>query len=130
MRALSGLVVLTPLTVSDEALGHAPIHTLRPAFLQLGYRAVFDAIWLDVIQCLSLSLPNENEAPIQPWTNAVDDMFRKEFRKSLTIALYGWEDLHSTRLRLAVADACWVRNRAVIAHRTYLTFGPENEHNR
>jgi hypothetical protein len=43
------------------------------------------------------------------WTQGLNDDLRPQLRKSLTTHLFGWPNLLSLRMRLSIADQCWVR---------------------
>ena len=87
----------------------APIHILRPLFLHLGQQKIFDSFWPDILKELVL-LPSDVEvgSSLEFGSSEDLDQFRLTFRHSLTIELFGCETFHSMRLRLAIADFCWV----------------------
>lgn len=92
-----------------SVLGIAPASKLRPILLHLCQRQTFEAIAPGMLELL----PNSPQyiEPISvmaPWSGEVNDEIRLAFRRSLAVDLYGWDAFDSLRLRLAVADYCWV----------------------
>lgn len=93
------------------AIGHTPASLLRPILLHLRQRKTFELIWHRVLPLLSLSPDVTNGVnEMKPYAGEINEEIRLAFRRSLSVDLYGWEEFQSLRLRLAVADYCWVRN--------------------
>lgn len=52
-------------------------------------------------------------------TGGLDPGLRLDFRRSLTRHLFGWDYILNLRMRLAVADLCWVSEPSCIAATAY-----------
>ena len=90
--------------------------------LHLCQRNTFDAVWSRVLPLLSLDPEGpDHEASMPAWAGVDSEEGRLAFRYSLAVSLYGWEVFHSLRLRLAIADYCWVTESAPV-----LTIDPSN----
>ena len=82
---------------------------LRPIFFHLYQAQLFNHIWEDVILLLNLADKqyNEHAIVVRPLTGNQDDE-RESLRYNLSLHLYGWTHAQSLRLRLSIADFCWV----------------------
>lgn len=84
-----------------SALGHSPVHLLRPCVLYLADHPEVYSQVIKLLQCppaikLNLSLGNVSFS--------LDGATRREFRQSLMRYLFGWDVLLQLRLKLAIAD--------------------------
>lgn len=96
--------------LDGEASGSAPIHHLRALMLHLRSNARFAAVCPQVLEILSQVPPDQTTTIVLPsWTQGSNDDLRPQLRKSLTTHLFGWPNLLSLRMRLSIADLCWVR---------------------
>jgi hypothetical protein len=99
--------------------GYDPIHLLRSVLLYLRDEGNLQRLHSRVLGILSLhpvlmvdpSLATTHAASALPsWEDEVTPEMRRSFRGSLRQELYGWGDLMSLRMRLSLADYCWVRS--------------------
>jgi hypothetical protein len=99
--------------------GYDPIHLLRSVLLYLRDEGNLQRLHSRILGILSLhpvlmidpSLPTPHPAPALPsWEDEATPEMRWSFRRSLRQDLYGWGDLMSLRMRLSLADYCWVRS--------------------
>ena len=99
--------------------GYDPIHLLRSVLLYLRDEGNLQRLHSRVLGILSLhpvlmvdpSLPTTHASYALPcWEDEVTPEMRRSFRRSLRQELYGWGDLMSLRMRLSLADYCWVRS--------------------
>ncbi|CAK5274150.1 unnamed protein product [Mycena citricolor] len=87
--------------------GLSPASLLRPIFFDLTKRRLerLHSRLLDIIK------PNFSDhssgISIQAWDGELGPVVREEFKQSLKRHLFGWNDLLSLRLRLAVGDFVW-----------------------
>lgn len=78
--------------------------------LHLRSNARFVALLPQILEILSQVPPNQTTSIVLPsWTQGLNDDLRPQLRKSLTTHLFGWPNLLSLRMRLSIADQCWVR---------------------
>ena len=90
------------------SLGRRPYTYVAPYLFHLSRKEFFDVAWPDVLRILPLAEDEFEQQDLAPWSGAVDHSVRKSFQHSLSVDFYGWGVFHSLRLRLAVADYCWV----------------------
>src|SRR5882757_6757864 len=92
------------------ASASAPVHHLRALMLYLRNNARFTALCPRILEILSQVPPDQTTSIVlPPWTQGSTDDLRLQLRKSLTTHLFGWPNLLSLRMRLSIADMCWVR---------------------
>lgn len=90
-------------------LSSSPTSKLRPILFHLCQRQIYDVVWPRILELLPVNSHNaESMGEMASWSGQINDDIRLAFRRSLAIGLYGWDTFYSLRLRLAVADYCWV----------------------
>ena len=89
---------------------------LRPIFFHLYQAQLFNRLWKDVILLLSSADKEYNERTIvvRPLTGHQDNV-RESLGYDLSLHLYGWTHAQSLRLRLSIADFCWVSSIWLLA---------------
>jgi general transcription factor 3C protein 4 len=109
--------IVTQVDADLTGSGHDPIHLLRSTFLYLRDEASLQRLHQRLLGILSLhpftmadpSLAMSHTASALPsWQEEVTPDMRRSFRMSLRRDLFGWSDLMSLRMRLSLADYCWV----------------------
>ena len=98
-----------PKSLLFTASGSVPIHLLRPVFLHLnsdrlqGIRSTILRILRSpfVNDSLNVTISARSGSHLTP-------ELKLDFQHSLKSYLFGWNDLLNLRMRLAVADLCWV----------------------
>jgi general transcription factor 3C polypeptide 4 len=90
--------------------GEDPICLLRSVFLYLREDGVLPRLHSHVLDVLSARIldPLPPLPAIPMWHGKLEPGMRRAFRRSLRRNLFGWDDLLSLRIRLSVADYCWV----------------------
>ncbi|KAJ7182836.1 putative zinc-finger of transcription factor IIIC complex-domain-containing protein [Mycena crocata] len=89
------------------ASGFSPAHLLRPIFFNLPPRKI-NELHSRVLDILRPHFPDHStNIDISPWTGELVPEMRSEFRNSLARHLYGWDNMLSLRMRLALADFAW-----------------------
>jgi general transcription factor 3C protein 4 len=54
---------------------------------------------------------------VPPWPSGdVGPELKADFRRSLTRQFFGWDNLLNLRMRLSVADLCWVSSMSPVIH--------------
>jgi general transcription factor 3C polypeptide 4 len=99
-----------PLHVSPNvAVGDAPIHSLRSVYMHLRKNGTLRQIHSRVLDILRLYDDDDSsDVIVPPSSTGLTSGMRLQFRKSLTSHLFGWDKLLVLRMKLAVADFCWV----------------------
>jgi general transcription factor 3C polypeptide 4 len=91
------------------ASGYAPIKILLPVFLHLRKADRLNRVLPQLLQILEPNILDDvTTSTVNPWTTMSSPEMNREFRRQLTTHLFGWDDLVTLRLRLAIADFCWV----------------------
>ncbi|KAJ7444557.1 putative zinc-finger of transcription factor IIIC complex-domain-containing protein [Mycena galericulata] len=89
------------------ASGFSPAHMLRPFFFNLNPRKL-NYLHSRLLAILDPQFADHSvNINLAPWTGELIPEMRAEFRGSLTRHLYGWDDMLSLRMRLALADFTW-----------------------
>lgn len=92
-----------------SATGIAPIALLRPIFFHISRSRNFGDLRGQILQVLQEPTLDESQAMvINRMTGTLDAETRLDFRKSLARHLFGWNYILRMRMKLAVADMCWV----------------------
>lgn len=93
------------------ASGTAPIHTLRPILFRLVQDGVLPRVRFQLLQALpGTAAEGSLELPIpQLCLNSSTSPYAA-FRESIVRQLFGNDTLLRLRLKLAIADFCWVRS--------------------
>lgn len=92
------------------ASGCVPLHLLRPIFLHFEKSERFQQLLGFVFQVLQQPFDDDSvNIVVAPWSaGGLVPELKADFRRSLTTHLFGWDNLLSLRMRLSVADLCWV----------------------
>ena len=78
-------------------------------FLQIRKVERLNRILPQLLQILESNVPEDPAATIvNSWTGGFVPEMRVAFRRQLITHLFGWDSLVALRLRLAIADFCWV----------------------
>ena len=109
---------------SFAASGLAPLSVLRPVLFHMRSRPILDRLHAEFIRIFSLqesdSTVELDNIDLTAWTpqriSPLSSDTRREFRKSLTMHLFGWDVLMSLRMRLSLADYGWVSCSRVNHH--------------
>ncbi|KAG8220800.1 hypothetical protein J3R82DRAFT_2244 [Butyriboletus roseoflavus] len=106
------LDILSPVTLilmSYAATRSTPLHQLRPLFLHLCNTGRFAETCPRVLDILDHSPQDESLAVSVPLSSqGVGVELQRQLRESLATHLFGWNTLLSLRMRLSIADMCWV----------------------
>lgn len=95
--------------MSHAATRITPLHQLRPLLLHLCSTGRFVEICPRLLAVLDQSPQDESPAvSIPPSSQGVGAELQRQLRESLATHLFGWNGLLSLRMRLSVADMCWV----------------------
>lgn len=90
-------------------LGDAPIHILRPVYMHLRKNGTLHQIHPRILDVLRHYGDDDSSNAIIPLSSTgLTPDIKLQLRKSLTSHLFGWDNLLALRMRLAVADFCWV----------------------
>jgi general transcription factor 3C protein 4 len=91
------------------ALGQVSIHSLRPTLLYLRRNGTSFRLHSRLLEILRPpSIDSSINVTVPLLQGELDQELREGLRRSLKKHLFGWSDFLSLRLRLAVADFCWV----------------------
>jgi hypothetical protein len=114
VRGVTGSLFLHLPSLSIQFLplasGCVPLHLLRPIFLHFGKSERFQHLLGFIFQVLQQPFDDESvNVVVAPWSaGGLVPELKADFRRSLTTHLFGWDNLLSLRMRLSVADLCWV----------------------
>ena len=104
-RMMNILIIVS----ARSATGDAPIYLLRPIFLHVARTKAFGALRQKILQVLQEFTPDDSAAmAVNTMTVPVGPVSRLDFRNSLARHLFGWDYILAMRMKLAVADLCWV----------------------
>lgn len=102
----SGVMLILILYVATRT---TPLHQLRPLLLHLCSTGRFAEICPRLLEVLDQSPQDESPAvSVPPSSQGVGTELQSQLRESLATHLFGWNGLLSLRMRLSVADMCWV----------------------
>jgi general transcription factor 3C polypeptide 4 len=93
------------------ALGDAPIHSLRSVFMHLRKNGTLRRIHSRVLDILRRHDDDDDSSGaiiVPPSSTGLGPGMKLQFRRCLTSHLFGWDKVLSLRMKLAVADFCWV----------------------
>lgn len=97
------------LNCSRKAWGYSPLRILRPVFFLLSQGQVATQSSERLLQILQHTPFDESTSiNITPLSATLTKEVKREFRNSLLCHMYGWDSFLSLRLKLAVADHCWM----------------------
>lgn len=100
---------LSPVLMLYAATRSTPLHQLRPLLLHLCSTGRFAETCPRLLEVLDQSPQDESPAvSVPPSSPGVGAELRRELRESLATHLFGWSGLLSLRMRLSIADICWV----------------------
>lgn len=100
---------LTFILTSRAATRMTPLHHLRSLLLHLCDAERFAEICPRLLEVLDQSPQDESTAvSVPPSSQGVGEDLQRRLRESLATHLFGWNGLFSLRVRLSVADMCWV----------------------
>ena len=95
--------------MSYTATKSTPLHQLRSLLLHLCSTGRFAEICPRLLEILDQSLQDESPpVSVPPSSQGVGVELQSQLRESLATHLFGWNGLLSLRMRLSVADMCWV----------------------
>ena len=99
-----------PKCLLSTASGSVPIHLLRPVFLHLNNSDRLQGIRSTILQILRSPFVNDSlNITISARSGChLTPELKLDFQHSLKSYLFGWNGLLNLRMRLAVADLCWV----------------------
>ncbi|KAJ8093131.1 hypothetical protein PM082_020616 [Marasmius tenuissimus] len=108
-------LLTSKVSTCKTASGFAPLHILRPILFHMRSRALLDRLHTEFIRIFGIqdsdSTIMSDNIDLTAWTSqeissrSLDA--RREFRRSLTMHLFGWDPLMSLRMRLSLADYGW-----------------------
>lgn len=103
---LSGVMLIL---MSCAATRATPLHQLRPLLSHLCNTGRFAEVCPRLLEVLDRPPPDESHTmSVPPSFQVAGAELQRQLRKSLATHLFGWNGLHSLRMRLSVADMCWV----------------------
>lgn len=95
--------------MSYAATRRTPLHQLRPLLLHLCSTGRFAEICPRLLEILDQSPQVESPAvSVLLPSQGVGPKLQRQLRESLATHFFGWNGLHSLRMRLSIADMCWV----------------------
>ena len=102
--------MLPLISVATIAPGTAPIHTLRPILFRLIQGGVLSRVHSQLLQALQRTAAEDSLEPLTPHLHLDSSISPYSvFRESIVRQLFGSDALLRLRLKLAIADFCWVR---------------------
>ncbi|KAJ8085355.1 hypothetical protein PM082_011017 [Marasmius tenuissimus] len=111
---LLGLLT-TRISTCKTASGFSPLHILRPVLFHMRSRSLLDRLHAEFIRIFGLqeydsTIMSDNIDLTALKSQEISSQSldaRRNFRKSLTMHLFGWDLLMSLRMRLSLADCGW-----------------------
>ncbi|SRR6266478_3601364 len=98
------------ISVATIVLGTAPLHTLRPILFRLGQDGVLPRVHSRLLQALRGTSSEDSLEFLIPLLRLDSSTSpHASFRESIVRQLFGDDTLLRLRLKLAIADFCWVR---------------------
>ncbi|KAG7094041.1 hypothetical protein E1B28_007662 [Marasmius oreades] len=97
------------------AHGVTPLHVMRPILFHMRSKYLLDRLHAQILGVLSPQDPDSivmsDDIALPTWCpggqGALSPDFRKAFRNSLIMHLFGWDALMSLRMKLSLADYAW-----------------------
>lgn len=107
-KQVSRVFTLLPGLSHPTAAGLAPLSLLRPFLFRLRDQKKLRMLLPRILEILPPQFYDHSvRVTVPSWTSLTSEM-RRDFRKSLTRHLFGWDVLLSLRMRLSLADFAWV----------------------
>jgi len=105
------MCILPLISITTIVLGTAPIHTLRPILFRLVQDAVLPRVHSQLVQALQGTAAEGSLEFFTPHL-CLDSSTSPyaSFGESIVRQLFGNDTLLRLRLKLAIADCCWVRS--------------------